>query len=70
MKINEMTNLWVGYNEDENFTVLICSLDREEAYEIVNNYCLDSRMQGKFEITEFKEINTHFDCDYILTNGQ
>ena len=70
MKVNELTNLWVGYNEVENFRVLICALDVEEAQEIADDYCLDSHMEGRFEITEFSNIDTHFDCDYVLTGGQ
>jgi len=70
MKINELTNLWVGTNETENFKVLIVALDREEAQEIANSYCLDSHMEGKFDIAEFDNTETQFDCDYVLTGGQ
>ena len=69
MKINELTNLWVGYNDAEDFKVLIVALDKEEAQEIVNEYCLDSHMEGKFEITEYDNTETQFDCDYVLTIG-
>lgn len=70
MKINELNNLWIGLNEEENFKVLICALDAEEAQEIAENYRLDSYMEGNFAITEFSDVNTVFDCDYVLTNGQ
>lgn len=70
MKINELNNLWIGLNEEENFKVLICALDAEEAQEIAENYRLDSHMEGNFAITEFSDVNTVFDCDYVLTNGQ
>lgn len=69
MKVNELINLWVGYNEVENFRVLICALDIEEAQEIANGYRFDSGMEGKFEITEFDDINTKFDCDYMISGG-
>ena len=69
MKINELTNLWVGTNEVENFKVLIVALDREEAQEIANGYCLDSHMEGSFAIKEFLDVNENFDCDYVLING-
>ena len=69
MKITDLNHLWVGYNEIEDFRVLICALDEQDAQEIANNYCLDSHMNGKFEISEFSDINTNFDCDYVLTNG-
>ncbi|MBE5940871.1 MAG: hypothetical protein E7266_10850 [Lachnospiraceae bacterium] len=70
MKINELTNLWVGTNEVENFKVLIVALDKEEAQEIANGYCLDSHIEGKFNITEFDSTETQFNCDYVLTGGQ
>lgn len=69
MKVNELINLWVGYNEVEDFRILICALDEVEAQEIVDGYCLDSHMEGKFEITEFYDINTRFDCDYMISGG-
>jgi hypothetical protein len=69
MNINELTNLWVGTNEVENFKVLIVALDREEAQEIANSYCLDSHMEGSFTIKEFLDANEDFDCDYVLTSG-
>ena len=69
MKINELTNLWVGTNEVENFKVLIFALDREEAQEIANSYCLDSHMEGIFTIKKFLDVNESFDCDYVLSNG-
>ena len=68
MKVNDMTNLFVGYNEDEDFGVLICALDVQEATEIANSYRLDSNLKGRFDITEFKDVNTKFDCDYVLTS--
>ena len=70
MKISELTNLWVGTNEVEKFKVLIVALDKEEAQEIANSYCLDSNMAGKFDIAEFDNTETQFDCDYVLTGGQ
>lgn len=70
MKVTEMTNLWVGYNETEDFQVLICALDMEEAQEIASEYLLDSNMEGKFEIREFSRFDTRFDCEYVLMKGQ
>ena len=70
MKVNELTNLWVGYNATEDFRILICALDTEEAQEIANEYRFDTNMEGTFEITEFDNTETHFDCDYVLTGGQ
>ena len=69
MKVNELTNLWVGHNKVENFKVLICALDKEEAQKIADDYCIDSHMESKFEITEFNNLEIQFDCDYVLTGG-
>jgi len=66
MKVNEMTNLWVGYNKTENFKVLILALDEAEAKEITEGYRLDVHLEGKFEIYEFTDVNEHFDCEYVL----
>lgn len=32
------TNLFIGYNEEEDFRVLICALDIEEANEIARQF--------------------------------
>jgi hypothetical protein len=66
MKVNDMTNLWVGYSEEDDFRVLICALDLEEAQEIADEYLSDTHLEGAFVITEYEDVNTHFDCDYIL----
>lgn len=65
------TNLFEGYNEIEDFRILICALDRKEAQELANEYCLDSHLDGEFEINDVDSIdNTHYDCDYVITGGQ
>ena len=69
MKVNELENLYVGHNETEDFKILVCALDRIEAQDIANEYCLDSHMEGRFEITEFDNTETQFDCDYVLMGG-
>ena len=66
MKVTALNNLWVGYNEKENFRILICADDIHEANDIANSYRLDSHMDGEFEISEFTDINTQFDCNYVL----
>ena len=70
MTVNKLANLWVGYNETANFTVLICALDEQEAHKIADSYILASRMEGKFEINQFDDVNTHFDYDYVLMSGE
>lgn len=67
MKINDMTNLYVGYNKEEDFRILICSFDgKEGAEKIAEEYRIDTEMNKTFEISEFVDINTHFDCDYVI----
>jgi len=66
MKIEDMTNLFIGYNDAENFRVLICALDEIEASEIATQYCFASRMEGTFIIKEF-DPTVNIDCDYILS---
>lgn len=66
MRINDMTNLYIGCNEDEHFYVLICALDINEAIRIAEKYRLDSNMLGAFEVQEYVGICNDFDCDYVL----
>lgn len=67
MKINELSNLWVGRNAVEDFTVLICALDEEEAAKVAESYRTDSNMEGRFDISELDNLDVKFDCDYVLT---
>ena len=62
------TNLYVGYNETENFTILICAFDEEEAADLAREYCSDSKFRGSFEIkkADGKIDDIHFDCDYVI----
>jgi hypothetical protein len=62
------TNLFIGYNAEEDFRILICAFDKEEAAELANEYRFDSNLEGKFEIQEIDDgiDNIHFDCDYII----
>lgn len=62
------TNLFIGYNAEEDFRILICAFDEEEAAELANEYRFDSNLEGKFEIQEIDDgiDNLHFDCDYII----
>ena len=66
MKITDIKNLYVGYNEKENFRILIGSNDENEADTLAEYYRQDSNLKGEFKISEFNDINTHFDCDYII----
>lgn len=73
MKITELSNLFVAYNEKENFRMLICALDNLEAMEIARGYAADTDMStnpNDWNISEFTDVNTNFDCDYAVSNGQ
>lgn len=70
MKITELTNLFIGHMEDEDFTVLICALDEQEAMDIAREYANDSGFNSdpdNITIEDFADTKTHFDCDYVLT---
>ena len=68
MKWYEMQNLFIGYNEEEDFRILICAFDKYEADELARGYGLDAHIEGKWEITETDPDidNIHFDCDYVI----
>ena len=67
MKVTDMTNLYVGHNEEEDFKILICSCEGIHGAErLAEGYRLDSGMYGKFEIEEFNDVNESFDCDYVI----
>lgn len=69
MKWHEMQNLFIGYNEDEDFRVLICAFDIHEADELLRGYALDAHLEGKWTITETdaNTNNVRFDCDYVIS---
>lgn len=59
MKVNELNNLFVGYNEDQDFRVLICATDIQEASDIARSYRVDTGMEGEFVISEFTDLGTY-----------
>ena len=65
MKIYEMTNLFVGYNEEEDFRILICAMDSTEAHELARQYGFDSNLKGNWDIQDI-DGNENFDCDYVI----
>lgn len=62
------TNLFIGYNREEDFRILICAFDEEEAAELANEYRFDAGLEGYFEIEEIENgiDNIYFDCDYVI----
>lgn len=67
MSICDMTNLYVGYNDVEDFRVLIFASDVNNANEIAEEYRKDSDMQGVFDVGCYHNKQIRFDCDYILS---
>ena len=62
------TNLFVGYNQTEDFRILICAFDEEETADLAREYSCDSKLGGTFEIQKFKkQDDIHFDCDYVIS---
>lgn len=69
MKINEFNNLWCAKYEKENFTICVLAVDIYEAMEVAMEYFNDSQWEVTNEditITRFRDMNTHFDCDYVI----
>ena len=62
------TNLFIGYNKEEDFRILICAFDEIEAQELAREYGFDAGLEGNFEVTEPTESidNIRFDCDYVI----
>lgn len=67
MKITEMANLYVGYNEKENIKVLICAINKEEAEYVAEDYKFRNDIEGNFVISTYDNVETEFDYDYVLT---
>lgn len=62
------TNLFVGYNKEEDFRILICAYDEYDALGLAEGYRTDSKLKGHFEIEEIENgiDNMRFDCDYVI----
>lgn len=65
------TNLFIGYNKEENFRILICAWDESEAEELAEGYRIDAKMDGKFVISEPQtdDCNDAYSCDYVISSG-
>ena len=62
------TNLFIGYNQEEDFRILICAFDTIEAQELAEAYRFDAGLSSHFDIEEVEDGIDHlrFDCDYII----
>lgn len=63
-------NVFLGYNEEEDFRILISAWSKAEAIDLAEGYRKDAGLQGKFDVSEAPECidNIRFDCDYIVTD--
>lgn len=64
----DFTNLFVGYNAEERFRILMVAEDEEEAFEVAEGYRRDAKLDGEFQIYEAGQDDCalHFDCDRVL----
>lgn len=69
MTIKDMTNLYIGYNRKEDFSILICAPSENSAKEVAEEYRIDSNMSGCFKVTKYEGEDIHFDCDYIIIHN-
>lgn len=65
-------NMYVGYNNEEDFRILIVADNLKEAEEAAAEYNADSHFTGSFEISEVTNLIDcrQFDCDYVITAAQ
>ena len=70
MKVHELINLYIGFNSDVDFKVLICANDLKEAAEIAARYVSDANLDFDLSVMSWDNLNTNFDCDYVLTSCQ
>ena len=78
MKITELNGLFVAYDSNADFRILIAANDREEATAIAINYFSESGIweddddehKDALEITDFENADLNFDCDYIVLKDQ
>ena len=64
-------NLFTAYNKEENFKILICAQDEDEAEKLAEGYRIDAKMTGKFIISEPQtdDRDNVYNCDYIISSG-
>ena len=73
MLVTDFFGLYVGNNITENFKILINACDENEARKVAKDYFTDADMacdDSDIEIEEFDDINTQFDCDYVVFDEQ
>lgn len=70
MTVRDMANLYVGYNEQEDFRILICAWDEEEAAELAIEYATETGLNGRWEISDDPDAITdaRLDCSYVVAS--
>ena len=68
MKIKELAGFYVGYNEEEDFRILIAANDLEDAERLAEEYAEDVGFE-EFEVNEYDGSDLNFDCDYVVVGG-
>ena len=67
MKITELDNLYAGYNKTEDYRILICAYDIEDARKIAVSYGKGAGLTGEWEVTDELNPDMEFDCDHVVS---
>lgn len=64
-------NLFIGYNKQECFRILICAMDEAEALRLAEEYRIDAGLCGEFTVSGVGDISLlrFVDCDYVISSG-
>lgn len=62
-------NLYVAYNADEDFRIMVVANSREEAKDTAREYFKDSGMRGNVVISQpFNMFDLVYSCDYVISS--
>lgn len=70
MMVRDMVNLYVGYNEQNDFHILICTWDDEAgALVLAKKYGAEAGLEGEWEIISDPAAidSVKLDCSYVIT---
>lgn len=66
MKISELDGLYVGRNNEEDFTILIAAADQMDAEDLALDYQEEVGFETEFEVEPYTGTDIDFDCDYVI----
>lgn len=69
MMVRDMVNLYVGYNKQEDFHILICTWDDESgALVLAKEYGAEAGLEGEWEIISDPAAidSVKLDCSYVI----